>query len=152
MARPAKSLAEHLRDGSFRAGRHHGLLAGPLVSARKLRALQVGYQGASTERERRSFALDFQQEALRSETSSRVEVPVQAGELSVADFFARDFRHTKGPHAGESFVLEPWQRDFVDEFYRRDREGRRIYRLGLLGVPRGNGRAPLRRGSPSTSS
>jgi hypothetical protein len=31
----------------------------------------------------------------------------------------------------------------VDEFYKRDEEGRRIYRLGVLGVPRGNGKSPL---------
>ncbi len=146
MARPAKSLAEHLRDKSFRARRHHGLLTGTLVSARKLRALQVGYQAASSERERRSFALDFEQEALRSDTSSGREVPEQADELSVAEFFARNFRHSKGPLAGRPFVLEPWQRDFVDEFYRHDSEGRRIYRLGLLGVPRGNGKSPLAAG------
>lgn len=81
MARPAKSLAEHLRDGSFRARRHHELLAGPLVPARKLRELQVGYQAASTERERRSYALDFQQ-AQRVEAASETkseEAPATSG-------------------------------------------------------------------------
>jgi phage terminase large subunit-like protein len=34
----------------------------------------------------------------------------------------------------------------VDEFYKRDEEGRRIYRLGVLGVPRGNGKSPLAAG------
>lgn len=43
-------------------------------------------------------------------------------------------------------MLEPWQSAFVDEFYRRDEDGRRIYRLGLLGVPRGNGKSPLAAG------
>ena len=64
---------------------------------------------------------------------------------SVADFFRR-FRHTKGARAGQPFELEPWQRDFVDEFYRVDDEGRRVYRLGILGIPRGNGKSPLAAG------
>ena len=34
----------------------------------------------------------------------------------------------------------------MDEFYKRDEEGRRIYRLGVLGVPRGNGKSPLAAG------
>ena len=34
----------------------------------------------------------------------------------------------------------------MDEFYKRDEEGRRIYRLGVLGVPRGNGKWPLAAG------
>src|SRR5207248_8212253 len=29
------------------------------------------------------------------------------------------------------------------EFYRRDKHGRRVYRSGVLGVPRGNGKTPL---------
>jgi phage terminase large subunit-like protein len=146
VARPAKSLAEHLRDGSFRARRHHALLSGQLVESRKLRKLQTGYQAASTERERRAWALDFEQAATRIEKAQALEESPETDELTVADFFARYFRHSKGPLAGCPFVLEPWQRAFVDEFYRRDEDGRRIYRLGLLGVPRGNGKSPLAAG------
>jgi hypothetical protein len=54
--------------------------------------------------------------------------------------------HTKGPAAGRPFELEEWQRAFVDEFYKRDSEGRRVYHLAVLGVPRGNGKSPLAAG------
>jgi hypothetical protein len=64
----------------------------------------------------------------------------------VAAFFAQNLTHTKGPAAGQPFELEEWQHSFVEEFYRRDEEGRRIYRLGILGVPRGNGKSPLAAG------
>lgn len=66
--------------------------------------------------------------------------------MRVADFFARYLTHAKGALAGQPFELEPWQRDFVDEFYKVDAQGRRLYRLGLLGVPRGNGKSPLAAG------
>lgn len=65
---------------------------------------------------------------------------------AVADFFERNLRHTKGPVAGESFVLEQFQRDFVDEFYRCDEDGKLLYRMALQGVPRGNGKTPLAAG------
>jgi phage terminase large subunit-like protein len=64
----------------------------------------------------------------------------------VARFFERYLMHTKGPTAGKPFILEPWQRDFVNEFYRVDEKGRRVYRLGVLGIPRGNGKSPLAAG------
>jgi phage terminase large subunit-like protein len=43
-------------------------------------------------------------------------------------------------------VLEPWQQDFIDELYRVDEAGRRVYRMALLGIPRGNGKTPLAAG------
>ncbi|MBA2615675.1 MAG: hypothetical protein H0U90_07845, partial [Actinobacteria bacterium] len=39
--------------------------------------------------------------------------------------------------------LEPWQREFVDELYRLDERGNRIYKRAILGVPRGNGKSPI---------
>src|SRR5438093_2472487 len=36
-----------------------------------------------------------------------------------------------------------FQRDFLREFWRRDKQGRRVYSVGLLGVPKGNGKTPL---------
>jgi phage terminase large subunit-like protein len=66
--------------------------------------------------------------------------------LSVADFFAQNFRHRKGPAAGQPFVLEPWHADFVDERYRLDERGNRIYKRAILGVPRENGKSPIAAG------
>lgn len=62
---------------------------------------------------------------------------------AVARYFETYLVHPKGARFGEPFVLEPWQREFVDEFYRVDRAGHRLYRIGLLGIPRGNGKTPL---------
>lgn len=65
---------------------------------------------------------------------------------TVAEFFERNLRHFKGPAAGKPFALEPFQRDFIDEFYRCDENGKRLYREALVGIPRGNGKTPLAAG------
>ena len=146
MARPTKTLQEHLRDGSFRADRHAGLLLGPLVDDPELAGLQATYRTAASTDEQRLVAIAFAQESKLHE--GRRPRPILNGRdgAAVADFFAANFVHTKGPAAGRAFELEDWQRAFVDEFYKRDEEGRRIYRLGVLGVPRGNGKSPLAAG------
>jgi phage terminase large subunit-like protein len=140
VGRPAKSLATHLGDGSFRARRHHKLLNGPLVAEETLRELQEAYRRASSERERRAVALDFEQQA-------RVTAPRSAAilnvELGPREFFARYLTHTKGPAAGRPFRLERWQRRFVEELYQRDERGHRVFKRAILGVPRGNGKSPL---------
>ena len=53
MARPTKTLQEHLRDGSFRADRHAGLLLGPLVDDPELAGLQATYRTAASTDEQR---------------------------------------------------------------------------------------------------
>jgi phage terminase large subunit-like protein len=62
---------------------------------------------------------------------------------AVSRFFAAYLRHPKGYGFGEPFEVEDWEQDFLDEFYRVDEAGRRLYRIGLLGIPRGNGKTPL---------
>jgi len=148
MARPSKTLEHHCRDGSFRADRHATMLVGPLVTPRRLRALQIAYRETGKQSEKRRIALEFAEETRRYAKTRRRQAPKAQGPdgAAVADFFARHFRHTKGARAGKRFELEPWQREFVDEFYRRDEQGRRIYRLGILGIPRGNGKSPLAAG------
>ena len=108
--------------------------------------LQATYRTAASTDEQRLVAIAFAQEAKLHE--GRKPRPILNGRdgAAVADFFAANFVHTKGPAAGRAFELEDWQRAFVDEFYKRDEEGRRIYRLGVLGVPRGNGKSPLAAG------
>ena len=56
----------------------------------------------------------------------------------VAAFAEAYCRHTKGRWAGQPVVFEPWQREFLDEAFRLDARGRRVYREVLLGVPRKN--------------
>jgi phage terminase large subunit-like protein len=139
VARPPKSLAAHLREGTFRARRHRELLNGPAVADKALQRLQRDYQAASSDRERRAIALDFEQRSRRNlPPTGQLDL-----ELSPADFFERYLVHTKGPAAGEPFRLEPWQRQFVDELYQVDERGFRIFKRAILGVPRGNGKSPL---------
>jgi phage terminase large subunit-like protein len=66
--------------------------------------------------------------------------------LPLARFFPAMFSHVKAPAAGQAFTLEPWQRRFVKEFSRPSSEGERIYKRGMLGVARGNGKTPLAAG------
>ena len=146
MARPTKTLQEHLRDGSFRADRHAGLLLGPLVDDPDLAGLQAIYRTAASTDEQRLVAIAFARESKLHEGRKLRAILNGRDGAAVADFFASNFVHTKGPAAGRAFDLEDWQRAFVDEFYKRDEEGRRIYRLGVLGVPRGNGKCPLAAG------
>jgi hypothetical protein len=63
VARPTKTLQEHLRHGSFRADRHAGLLLGPLVDDPDLAGLQATYRRAASTDEQRLIAIAFAQEA-----------------------------------------------------------------------------------------
>jgi phage terminase large subunit-like protein len=145
MARPAKTLQERVRDRSFLARRHGGLLAGPFVDAPELREIQVAWQAAASVRERRLLSLGFEQKVCAARPTKRVSGRLTGG-AAPADFFSRNLRHQKGPAAGQPFKLEPWQRRFVEEFTRVNGGGERIYKRGLLGVARGNGKSPLAAG------
>jgi phage terminase large subunit-like protein len=145
VARPLKSLQERVRDRSFLARRHGGLLVGPLTDDPELRAIQIAYQAAETDRQRRLLALDFEQNVRAARPGKRVG-GLRLGSLAPADFFPRNLVHTKGPAAGQPFKLEPWQRRFVEEFSRLNGDGERIYKRAMLGVARGNGKSPLAAG------
>ena len=92
MARPPKTLERHLREGTFRARRHHQLLNGPVVAEERLRRLQSDYKAAATERERRAIALEFQEAASRADDPDSViarAVGKGTPPLAIADFFER---------------------------------------------------------------
>jgi phage terminase large subunit-like protein len=152
VARPAKTLQERLRDRSFLARRHGGLLAGPLVGPDKLREIQEHYRRADSGVERRAWALEYEQavqvngQLLAAETPSPVPRAGGGFALPVTRFFPAMFAHVKGPAAGQAFTLEPWQRRFVEELSRVNGGGERIYKRGMLGVARGNGKTPLAAG------
>lgn len=61
----------------------------------------------------------------------------------VYDFFAGYCKHTKGRWAKTPVELEPWQRDFIDEAFRLNDKGERIYHTAVLGIPRKNGKSTL---------
>jgi phage terminase large subunit-like protein len=65
---------------------------------------------------------------------------------AVAEFFAANLRHTKGPTAGEPFELEPWQQADIDLIYELNDDGSRRWSKVLYGVPRGNGKSPIAAG------
>jgi phage terminase large subunit-like protein len=147
VARPSKSLQERVRHRTFLARRHAGLLAGPLVSSEELARVQAAWQASALGSERRALALDFER-AVRTVRGDVAPVGGRGGMTATApaDFFARCLVHTKGPAAGTPFRLEPWQRRFVEEFSRLNGGGERIYKRGMLGVARGNGKTPLAAG------
>ena len=61
----------------------------------------------------------------------------------VAAFAEAYCRHTKGRWANEPVTFEPWQREFLEEAFRLDDDGRRVYRNVLLGIPRKNGKSTM---------
>ena len=152
MARPAKSLQERVRDRSFLARRHGGLLAGSLVGNERLREIQLRWQAETNETVLRALEREYERlvagngtlEASARNTTRVADLPLTV--LPVASFFPATFSHVKGPAAGQPFKLEPWQRHFVEEFSRLNGDGERIYKRAMLGVARGNGKSPLAAG------
>jgi phage terminase large subunit-like protein len=61
----------------------------------------------------------------------------------VALFIETFCRYTKDEQAGELVILKPWQVQLLCEIFEVDRYGTRMYRRGLLGVPRKNGKSML---------
>lgn len=61
----------------------------------------------------------------------------------VTGWLGEHVMHTKGRWAGNPFVLEPWETEFVNELFRYRPDGRRVYQEGLLGVPRKNGKTTI---------
>lgn len=51
--------------------------------------------------------------------------------------------HTKGPFAGQSFDLRPWQTKIIKQLFKTRRDGLRQYRTCLLMLPRKNGKSEL---------
>ena len=129
------------------------MLAGPLFGPERLREIQRRWQGETNETVLRALEREYERLVAGNGTLVAPESPTKrsraAGEefsLSVARFFPAMFSHVKGPAAGQPFKLEPWQRRFVEEFTRANGEGERVYKRGMLGVARGNGKSPLAAG------
>ena len=51
--------------------------------------------------------------------------------------------HTKGPFAGQSFTLRPWQVKILKQLFKTRPDGLRQYRTCLLMLPRKNGKSEL---------
>ena len=161
--RPRKRLVDHVLSGTFLARQHGELLAGgDDLPWPGFAALQGEYRRARSVPEQRAVALDFERlvRGVRAQadqlgiaplTPSLDETLASLGPANttkqVVAFFPRFLRHYQASgSAGKPFTLAPFQRQFLSEFWRRDRYGRRIYQVGLLGVPKGNGKTPLAAG------
>jgi phage terminase large subunit-like protein len=162
MARPARSLEQHVRQGSFRSRRHHRLLALQALPGewRRFAGLQARYQAATSDPERTAIALEFehavndahaQAQALGSGLGgSSLEAQLDAlgkarSQSRLLTFFPA-LLHYPGDAQGQRFQLELWQQAFLREFHRRDRAGRRLYKKAVLGLPSGNGKTALAAG------
>lgn len=145
--RKTHSLYERVRDGSFLARRHEELLAGDDLEWPAFAALQASYRAAGTDQERRAVALEFEKLVAAHAQAQAEQTRTLRGELAqlgpdgsaaqVAAFFGRFLTLENG----SPFRLEPWQHRFLADAYERDRDGRRVYKVILLGIPRGNGKA-----------
>lgn len=51
--------------------------------------------------------------------------------------------HTKGPFAGQTFSLRPWQKAILRKLFKTRKDGLRQYRTCLLMLPRKNGKSEL---------
>lgn len=61
----------------------------------------------------------------------------------IRDFAATFCRHTKGEWAGQLVTFEDWQASLIDDLFQRRPEGRRKHRIGLIGMPRKNGKSTM---------
>ena len=62
---------------------------------------------------------------------------------AVAEFMEGCLRIPDGPHQGEPFRLEPFQRAATDIIYETDERGLPMWKLAIFGVGRGAGKSPL---------
>lgn len=75
-------------------------------------------------------------------TSSPGGRPANSEGKDVADFIDLACKVSKGSHAGESLNLRLWQRQLLTALFRK-KAGHRMYRQGLVGFPRKNGKSAL---------
>jgi phage terminase large subunit-like protein len=163
MGRPAKSLAELVLDGTFRARRdsHRVLLAGADLPWAWAVVLQRQYRAARSLPEQRAVALAFEQNLRLVHEQTAREQASGAGASLAAElealgrpgstkqliaFFPAFLVHPLGARRGQPLQLEGWQKAFLRDLNRRDREGRRVYRLAVLSLPRGCGKTVLAAG------
>lgn len=150
--RKRKRLVDIVRDGTFRAREDERLLGGkaklPWPELEKYRRRFL----ATAPADRRKVALELQDEIGDLDAQTRLLGDLQVELLKLgpagsyeqlAAFTPKYFKHFAGPRAGKRFRFDPFQEEFLREFWRRDGRGRRVYTSGLLGIAKGNGKTPL---------
>ena len=71
------------------------------------------------------------------------KAPVPSDGWEVARWIQTHCRYTDGPRARSLIILRNWQVAEIVEMFRLDEDGQRVYRRGLLGVPRKNGKSMI---------
>lgn len=68
--------------------------------------------------------------------------PVEAA--SVVNFIEKKCHHWQGEWAGRPFILEPWEREIVEDIFGwKRKDGTRRYRTVSLWLPKGNGKTMI---------
>jgi phage terminase large subunit-like protein len=152
--RPSKTLEQHVADGTFRKRIHEQLLDDePLVSDPDLKKLQQRYRRLKTDSKRSEVGLEF-------ERAARAKAPER--QAADSDEIAERIRRLGPPRSakrtiaffeefyvwddGSPWRLDPWQKDWIRDWKRRDAVDRLVYREGLLGICRGQGKTPIASG------
>ena len=133
-----KTLAEHLRDGTYRADRH-----GPAVltvAGGKKPPGKVRSVGASQSRWIRGPG---DEHAVRAGCRFNERLAEY-----VCDWFAANLCHTKGEWRGEPFTPNPWQRDnfFFPVFGWVREDGSRRFRRSYVELPKKNYKSTMAAG------
>lgn len=152
MARRRKRIVDLVRDETFLARKDEHLLGVPVALPwRRLDRLRLEFRAADGRDERREIALGLER-GLRELGAAHYlgELQAELRRLGPPDtyrqlsrFASWGFRHYAGPEAGKPFRFVRFQQEFLKEFWRRDDHGRRVYTVGLLMIPKGNGKTPL---------
>lgn len=156
MARRKKRLVDLVRDGTFLARKDHRLLGErDALPWPALEGFRGAYRAARVDADRRHVALELEHQLREPDAQLRLLGDLQRelrklgrrrSYAQLERFFPTYLRHQAGPAAGRPFHLDRYQKAFLREFWRRNRHGERVYQVGLLGVPKGNGKTPLAAG------
>jgi phage terminase large subunit-like protein len=152
--RPAKTLEQHIADGSFEKRKHADLLEDDaLVDDAELRKVQQRYRRLKRDDRRAEAALEFERlvKAGKPDRSSKATQEFQErlrplGRRGTGAFVINFFEAFYVWADGSSWLLDPHQKEIIREIYRRDRAKRRVYQEILLGICRGQGKTPLASG------
>lgn len=70
-------------------------------------------------------------------------MPSLPSAVDIRDFISL-LKHSRGDFAGQPFVLQPWQDEYLDKLFNTRRpDGKRQYRTSMLALPRKNGKSAL---------
>ncbi|MGD0781238.1 MAG: terminase TerL endonuclease subunit [Candidatus Aminicenantales bacterium] len=133
-----KTIAEHVRDGTYRADRH-GAIAPATAAGKK----PPGKVTASARSQSRWITGPADEHAVRAGCRFNERLAVY-----VCDWFARNLCHTKGQWRGDPFILNAWQREKVvyPLFGWVREDGTRRFRRSYIEIPKKNYKSTMAAG------